>query len=90
MLYVDAAAADITGDSARRVAEIQPAAGTLVLFDARRMLHEVLSHGDTAAERIAITVWFGGAHRGSSLSDAFMACVRTLVGNVYEWAKIHA
>jgi hypothetical protein len=90
MLYVGAAACDTSGVSARRLVEVRPAGGTLVLFDARRMLHEVVPHGGCAAERVALTVWMGGAHRGSSWSEVGLAGVRTVVGNVCEWAMIHA
>lgn len=90
MLYTDAAPTDTTGASARRVVEVRPNAGTLVLFDARRMLHEVLPHGACSAERIAITVWMGGAHRGSSVREVASSCASTLVGGVYEWARTRA
>ena len=73
VLYLDAAAEDERGATASRVAEVRPVAGTLVLFDSRRMLHEVLPHGECSAERVALTVWFGGAHRGASLRDVLRA-----------------
>jgi hypothetical protein len=87
MLYLDAAPTDSTGVSAHRVVEVRPVGGTLVLFDARRVLHEVLPHGACDAERLAVTVWMGGAHRGSSVGEVVRGSWRTLGGNVYEWAK---
>ena len=45
----------------RRVVEVEPVGGTLVLFDARTLLHEVSPHA-AAADRIALTLWIGGAH----------------------------
>lgn len=62
ILYLGAAADDDEGITATRVVEIAPRGGRLVLFDARRVLHEVRPHTRADADRLALTVWLGGAH----------------------------
>jgi hypothetical protein len=59
VLHLGAAADDVTGKSASHRLSIAPIGGRLVLFDSRRMLHEVLPH-TSASARVALTCWFGG------------------------------
>ena len=40
---------------------IAPVCGRLILFDSRKVVHEVLPHS-SAAPRMALTCWIGGAH----------------------------
>lgn len=58
-LYIDADANDITGDSAKSIIFVEPVGGRLVIFDSKRILHEVCpSH----SRRFAMTCWVGGDH----------------------------
>ena len=41
--------------------------GRLVIFDSRRVLHEVPPHTRRDVDRLAVTVWLGGAHSGAGL-----------------------
>ena len=59
VLYLGAANDDVSGRSSSRRLLITPIGGRLVLFDSRRMLHEVLPH-TSASPRVALTCWFGG------------------------------
>jgi hypothetical protein len=72
LLYIGTDAADMTGETAAKIVEIEPIGGRLVLFDSRRMLHEVLPH-DNDSERIALTVWIGGMHASFEPFKRFMA-----------------
>ena len=51
--------ADITGETAQSVVNIEPIGGRLVIFDSKRVLHAVLP---TSQRRIALTSWIGGTH----------------------------
>ena len=62
VLYVGADEADTSGATATSVVEILPIGGRLVLFDSRSILHEVMPHEHQGVERLAMTVWIGGAH----------------------------
>ena len=77
LLYPGAHPNDTTGVTAAHIVEIAPVGGRLVLFDSRAMLHEVVPHTNTQADRIALTLWFGGPHSlGSLCSDVRRACGR--------------
>lgn len=67
VLYLGADAADASGVTARQVVEVLPVGGRLVLFDARTVLHEVRPNTRPELERLAMTVWLGGAHDVASL-----------------------
>lgn len=57
--YLDADPTDETGETATKVLTISPIGGRLVVFDSRRILHEVRpSH----QQRFALTTWVGGGH----------------------------
>ena len=62
VLYVGADAADTVGLSATHVVEVLPVGGRLVLFDSRKVLHEVRPHTNADVDRLAVTVWIGGPH----------------------------
>lgn len=68
VLFLGACSSDTTGATASRVVRIAPLGGRLVLFDARRVLHEVRPHNrvhvgtGAPVDRLALTVWVGGAH----------------------------
>lgn len=53
-LYVGASLDDDVGISARKIVDVAPHCGTLVLFNSRVMLHEVLA---THRPRHAISAW---------------------------------
>eukprot|EP01047_Picozoa_sp_COSAG01_P001431 COSAG01_NODE_32_length_35644_cov_22.273738_35_plen_211_part_00 len=72
LLYIGTEPADMTGETAAKIVEIEPIGGRLVLFDSRRMLHEVLPH-DNGSERLALTVWIGGMHASFEPFKRFMA-----------------
>lgn len=55
--YLNAQDSDYIGNTASEVLKINPAGGTLVLFDSRYLLHEVKSAHRT---RYAITLWITG------------------------------
>ena len=59
LLHLGAAPTDTTGASAARVVRVAPEGGRLVLFDSRRVLHEVRPNA-SASDRLALTVWIGG------------------------------
>ena len=44
-----------------------------MLFDARKLLHEVEPHTDPHADRLALTLWVGGPHDLGSLWWALRA-----------------
>uniref|UniRef100_A0A7S4EUS2 Prolyl 4-hydroxylase alpha subunit Fe(2+) 2OG dioxygenase domain-containing protein n=2 Tax=Chrysotila carterae TaxID=13221 RepID=A0A7S4EUS2_CHRCT len=67
ILYMGAEWSDDTGETATALVDIQPVGGTLVLFDSRTVLHEVLPHAECAADRVALTIWIGGAYSIRSL-----------------------
>ena len=62
VLYLDADDSDTSGATATSVVEILPIGGRLVIFDSRSVLHEVMPHEHQGVERLAMTVWIGGAH----------------------------
>lgn len=65
--HVGASTGDRMGASASRVEDIAPKGGVAVLFDARRVLHEVLpSH----ARRYALTLWLLSIPHPGAASDA--------------------
>lgn len=76
MLYLDAADEDEVGASCSERVEILPIGGRLVLFDSRRVLHEVLPHSAGSA-RVAFTCWIGGQW-GSSLPSG--------IGRLLAWS----
>lgn len=76
VLYLDAADEDEVGASCRERVEILPIGGRLVLFDSRRVLHEVLPHSAGSA-RVAFTCWIGGQW-GSSLPSG--------IGRLLAWS----
>ena len=47
--------------------DVEPLGGRLVIFDSRRVLHEVRPHTRLDVDRLAMTVWIGGAHSASGL-----------------------
>jgi hypothetical protein len=58
--YLHTDCTDMTGVSASSVLSIKPVGGRMVVFDSKRVLHEVCpSH---SKHRLAITVWVGGNH----------------------------
>jgi hypothetical protein len=58
-IYNDAHMDDDTGKTCRNVLDITPIGGRMVIFDSRRILHEVRpSH----QRRLALTCWVGGSH----------------------------
>lgn len=61
VLYLGAADDDESGATATRVVRVAPVGGRLVLFDARSILHAVEPHRRADEDRLALTVWFGGA-----------------------------
>eukprot|EP00908_Phaeocystis_cordata_P010339 Transcript_2119.p1 GENE.Transcript_2119~~Transcript_2119.p1 ORF type:complete len:404 (-),score=107.84 Transcript_2119:132-1250(-) len=67
VLYLDAAPSDESGRTATSVLEILPVGGRLVIFDSRRVLHEVRPHTRLDVDRLAMTLWIGGAHSASGL-----------------------
>ena len=60
VLYLGADEADTVGGTAQTVVEILPVGGRAVLFDSRRILHEVVPVTRPDLERLAMTVWIGG------------------------------
>jgi hypothetical protein len=57
--YLEADKDDYTGVTAKRIVNIEPIGGRLVIFDSKRVLHAVLP---TSQRRIALTSWIGGSH----------------------------
>lgn len=57
--FLDTENDDYTGDTAKKVVNIEPVGGRLVIFDSKRVLHAVLP---TSQRRIALTSWIGGSH----------------------------
>lgn len=53
-VYLGAAPDDELGDTAPDVRDISPCGGTLVVFDSRKVLHQVMP---TFAPRLALTLW---------------------------------
>jgi hypothetical protein len=62
--FVGADADDVVGGSARRIERVNPAGGTLVLFDSRYLLHAVQP---SRRDRMALTLWVVG--RKGEVSD---------------------
>jgi len=62
VLYIGTQPNDAVGSSATQVVEVLPAGGRAVLFDSRTVLHEVRPVTRTDVERLAVTVWVGGAY----------------------------
>jgi len=62
LLHLGADESDVEGDTAHSWVEIAPVGGRLVLFNSREVLHEVRPHTRTGIDRVALTVWLGGAH----------------------------
>jgi Rps23 Pro-64 3,4-dihydroxylase Tpa1-like proline 4-hydroxylase len=62
--YIGADQDDHSGETATSVVRVNPAGGTLVLFDSRYLLHEV---EPSNKDRLALTLWVVGkrndAHR---------------------------
>lgn len=75
MLYLSANDLDVTGNSAMKTLRVNPIGGRLVLFDSRRVLHEVLPH-TAAAPRLALTCWFGGRYKSRCLETVFRSILR--------------
>jgi len=67
VLYVGADPSDDVGSTASHVLEILPVGGRAVLFDSRTILHEVRPMTVPDVERLAMTVWVGGAYDLSGL-----------------------
>jgi len=40
----------------------------LIIFDSRRVLHEVKPHTRRDVDRLAMTVWIGGAHNAAGFA----------------------
>ena len=59
VLYLGADDDDDVGVSCSERVQVLPTGGRLVLFDSRRVLHEVLPHS-AASSRLALTCWIGG------------------------------
>ena len=59
-VYMGADIDDEKGGSAEWVIDVAPAGGTVVVFDSRVILHEVLP---TSARRMALTLWICGDSR---------------------------
>lgn len=56
-MYMGAECDDEEGVTAEQVIDVAPAGGTLVLFDSRVILHEVMP---TFSQRLALTLWISG------------------------------
>jgi len=56
-LYMGADSDDEVGATASQVIDVAPAGGTLVVFDSRVVLHEVMP---TFSRRLALTLWISG------------------------------
>jgi len=67
VLYIGAADDDVIGVTATSVVEIMPVGGRVVLFDSRSILHEVRPHTRRDVDRLAMTIWIGGAHDAGGL-----------------------
>jgi hypothetical protein len=65
VLYIGASPKDVTGATATQVVEILPVGGRAVLFDSRVVLHEVFPMTRAGVERLAVTVWIGGAYNAA-------------------------
>ncbi|CAE8629648.1 unnamed protein product [Polarella glacialis] len=65
--FLDASPEDKRGASAQKVVDIFPKGGQLVLFDSRRLLHEVRP---TTQQRLALSVWFVSAEEESGQESA--------------------
>ena len=65
VLYIGACPKDLTGATATQIIEILPVGGRAVLFDSRAVLHEVFPMTRAGVERLAVTVWIGGAYNAS-------------------------
>ena len=55
--YLNCSSDDHTGETASSVRAINPAGGTLVLFDSTYLLHEVTP---SSRDRYALTIWITG------------------------------
>jgi SM-20-related protein len=58
-IYLNADVNDVTGKSATSIRDIAPNGGRMVIFDSKKILHEVCP---THQRRLAITCWVGGNH----------------------------
>jgi len=67
--YLGADASDDTGASSAcdQTVDIEPRGGRLVVFDSRRVLHEVLP---SPRRRLALTCWCGGPHASDNDDDS--------------------
>ncbi len=57
--YLNTKVGDDLGDTADEIIDIEPIGGRMVIFDSRRILHEVMP---TSTRRVALTSWVGGDH----------------------------
>jgi hypothetical protein len=57
--YMNAEMSDVTGKTATEIINIAPIGGRMVIFDSKRILHEVCP---TNQRRRALTCWVGGSH----------------------------
>lgn len=87
VLYLGAAPDDTVGSTATRVVEVLPLSGRAVLFDSRTVLHEVCPNTRTDLERLALTVWIGGAHDLSGLVSMMRAWWCSASGPRRGWSK---
>lgn len=71
ILFLGADMADVSGSTATSIVEVLPVGGRLVIFDSRSVLHEVKPHQWRDVDRLAMTVWIGGAH---SVAGFFRHC----------------
>lgn len=62
LLYLGAKTSDTMGATAQSIVEVMPVGGRLVIFDSRSVLHEVRPHTRSDIDRVAMTLWIGGAH----------------------------
>ena len=62
-------------ENTRKSVQEKPLGGRLVLFDSRRVLHEVRPNA-SASDRLALTVWIGG----SSTAGGFLRHCRDYLG----------
>lgn len=68
--YMNADMSDVTGGSATEMVLIEPVGGRLVIFDSKKILHEVRP---SVLRRVALTCWVGGSH--SSYTWFRPACI---------------
>ena len=76
VLYLGADPDDTTGATAHTIVEILPIGGRAVLFDSRRILHEVRPNTRTDLERLAMTCWIGGAYDLAGLAGMMVRAWR--------------